>query len=634
MKLSIIIPYYNAETYTKKLLECLNKQMQPEVEVILIDDGSDKPFKPSYDWLTVHRKRNGGAASARNKGLDMAAGDYIAFIDADDMVANNYIAAILEKIDTEHFDYCYISWKTLPGGWNYQVKIKSVDDMFPPFNLCVWNRIYSREMIGDVRFNTKKAIAEDAQFIREVKETGRKKAFISEYLYFYRSDATDSLTKKFAKGALNMERIVYHIPHVTADMTNLIDEIAEADKHAEVILMTLQNDIPELEEHAMVLNPPQKIKGTELRGEQTILFELIEKPEETQVVLWTAETMKIGGIETFNYNFCQQMHKHFDIIVLYEKIDPLQLARLSEIVDCRKLDPGKTIKCDTVIVNRISDAVPANIVYKQKVQMVHACKMLQTWKVPDADRTVAVSKVAAKSFPELSDCAVINNMTYPREVQRSLLLVSATRTKTFEKGQSRMVEFGRQMDRAGIPYIWLCFTDGNIKGATKHMIKMEPTLDILPYVKAADYLVQLSDMEGFCYSIVEALEIGTPVITTPVDVLPEIGFEDMINGYVVPFEITDAIDFKLFIDKPLKGQFEYKYDNAKRVRQWKKILGNTKPKRKYTPNESVRVRITKAYFDTVFCREMKAGERVTMTAIRANTVKAAGYCVTIEGETK
>ena len=631
MTLSIIIPYYNAERYTRELLECLNRQMDPDVEVILIDDGSDRAFSADYEWLTIKRKKNGGASSARNAGLDMASGEYVAFIDADDMVAENYIPMILGKIEAEHFDYCYLSWRTMPGRWNCHVRLKSIDDKFPPFNLCVWNRIYRMDMIGSVRFNTKKAIAEDAEFIRKVKEKGRKKAFIRDYMYFYRGEAPDSLTKKFSRGALDMERIVYHYQHVTADMTHLIKEFEEADEYAEVILMTNQNDIEELEEHAMVLNPPQLIKGTELRGEPTDLFVQIEIPEETQIVLWTAETFDIGGIETFNYNFCQQMHKLYDIILLYEKIDPMQLARLSEIVDCRKIDLSKTIKCDTVIVNRITDTVPANIIYKQKVQMVHACKMIQTWTIPEADKTVAVSKVAAGTFPELAEFSVINNMTWPEERDKALLLVSATRTKTFEKGQKRMADLAQLMDRRGVPYIWLCFTDGPIKGATKHMIRMDTTLDITPYIKAADYLVQLSDMEGFCYSIVEALEAGTPVITTPIDVLPEIGFEDMINGYVVPFEITDAIDTDLFVKRQLKGRFEYAYDNEKRVKQWRKILGTKKPKRKYDPNKSVKVRIVKKYFDIVFNREMQSGEVVSMTGPRAKTIIGAGFGIEMKG---
>ena len=622
MKLSIIIPYYNGKKYTDELLDCLAPQMTGEVEVIVIDDGSTTPFKTDYRWVKVKRKRNGGASSARNAGLDMCQGDYVAFIDSDDLVAETYIKTIINKIDEEKFDYCYMSWKTMPGSWDCDVKLKSIEDKFPPFNLCVWNRIYKRDMIGDVRFNTKKKIAEDAEFIRKVHEKGKKKAFISEYMYFYRTGSENSLSKQFAEGRLDMERVVYHIHHVTKDMTQLIKEFKDTDKYAEVILLTNQNDMPELEDYAMVMKPC-KIKGTELRGEPTPLFEKIIRPEETQVVIYTAVTGVIGGIETFTFNFCQIMREYYDIIVLYDEMHREQLTRLQKIVDVRKNDKGKMISCDTVIINRITDNVPSNIKYKQKIQMVHACKMVPSWKVPKADAIIPVSEAVVKSFPEMEEHTVINNLVCHEKTERALLLVSATRTKTFEKGQKRMVLLGRLLEKKKIPYIWLCFTDSQISMATKHMVKMDPTLDILSYIKAADYLVQLSDAEGFCYSIVEALEVGTAVITTPLDVLPEIGFQDMINGYMVPFNITEDLDVEMFKSIP---KFEYEYDNESRIKQWRKILGNKKPKHKYKPDKMATCRIIRDYFDTVFGRSMVAGEVVNMTMARANTVKNAGYC--------
>ena len=626
MKLSIIIPFYNSKKYTDELLDCLAPQITDEVEVILVDDGSQTPYKTKYKWVKVKRKRNGGASSARNAGLDICTGDYVAFIDGDDLVSDAYIETILDKIRKENFDYCYLSWKTMSGGWDCDVKLKSIDDKFPPFNLCVWNRIYKRDMIGDIRFNTKKKIAEDAEFIRKVKERDKKKAFISDYMYFYRASSENSLTKQFSEGKLDTERVVYHIPHVTADMTQLVKEFKDTDKYAEVILLTNENEIPELEDYAMVMKPC-RIKGTELRGVATNLFEKIERPIETQVVIYTSVTASIGGIETFIYNFCQNMHKYYDIIVVYDEMSAAQIKRLRDIVDVRKNDK-KVIVCDTVIINRISDKVPENIQYKQTVQMAHACKMVKSWTVPDADHVVAVSEAVASSFPDMPEHTVINNLTYTPERERAMLLVSATRTKTFEKGQKRMAALGKLLDKKGVPYVWLLFTDGPIVGMTRNMVYMGQTLDIIPYIKAADYLVQLSDREGFCYSIVEALEVGTAVITTPVDVLPEIGFEDMINGYLVPFEITDEIDVNMFRRVP---RFEYKYDNESRIKQWRKILGNKKPKHRYDPSKMPECTITKEYYDIEFARSMRAGETVRMPINRARTVRDAGYCI-IEGE--
>ena len=111
--LSVIIPYYNVEKYLNQLLETLSKQVTDEVEVIVVDDGSDVEFKTDYEWVRVIRQKNGGVSSARNTGLDNAKGQYIAFIDADDNVSDNYIGNILDKAKKEKFDYLNLSWKSV-----------------------------------------------------------------------------------------------------------------------------------------------------------------------------------------------------------------------------------------------------------------------------------------------------------------------------------------------------------------------------------------------------------------------------------------------------------------------------------------------------------------------------------------
>ena len=209
MKLSIIIPAYNAENYLYNLLDTLDKQMQKGIEVIIVDDGSRIPVKTDYKWAKVYRERNGCPGLTRNVGLDHATGDYIAFIDADDMVTDDYIPLIMDKIK-EGFDYCYLSWQTMPGGWQCKVIIEKESDKFPGFNLCVWNRVYNRSLIEGMRFSPKKAWSEDADFIYRLNERG-KKAWISKPVYLYRSDTPDSWTKKMFSGRIDYTRIVYNL---------------------------------------------------------------------------------------------------------------------------------------------------------------------------------------------------------------------------------------------------------------------------------------------------------------------------------------------------------------------------------------------------------------------------------------
>lgn len=186
--LSIIIPGYERYNYAEKLLKQLDKQMQDNVEVILVDDCSPIPYKFNYKWLKIIRleENSGGASVPRNKGLDIAQGEYISFIDIDDLVSDDYIETILEKTK-EDWDFCYISWQ----GKSNKVIIK---DTAPTWNCCVWNSVYKRDLIGDKRFDPKLKMAEDYDFNRKVRNG--KKATITKILYYYNEDTPNSLTKQ------------------------------------------------------------------------------------------------------------------------------------------------------------------------------------------------------------------------------------------------------------------------------------------------------------------------------------------------------------------------------------------------------------------------------------------------------
>ena len=575
MTLSIIIPYYNAEPYTSRLLDCLAPQVTKDVEVIVVDDGSDIPFKTEYKWCNVIRKENGGVSSARNIGLDVANGDYLSFIDADDMVSDKYVDTILKTLKTGRYDYINLSWESISR--EYQVKLETENDKFPTWNRSIWNRVYKRSIIGDYRFNTNKSFGEDSEFLREVIKDGMKKTFILDIMYYYNTETPNSLTKRFQEGRLKTRRVFYYFPIVTKNMTFLIDEMKELDKVAEITLMTNVNNLPQLEKYCFVMKPA-RVRGTELRGYPTNLFTKITMPLKADIVIWTEKTCEIGGIETFNFNFCKQLSKYYDIIVLYNTINDKQKARLKEFARVKKNDIKTHIECDTLIINRITDDAPRNVIYKKKIQMVHSCKWADYLVTPkDNDYLVAVSETVAKSYPDFkNDYKVIHNMTIEPKLDKALLIVSATRTGTNEKGQKRMIALSNLMKRKGIPFVWLCFCDNPIQGAT-NITFIKPTLDISPYIKCADYLAQLSDHEGFCYSIVEAMELGTPILVTDLGVLPELGYKEGVTGYTIPWEITDDFDVEKIYKRPLKGHFVYKFDNDKRINQWIELLGKGHP---------------------------------------------------------
>lgn len=615
--LSIVIPYYNLKKYLDELLDCLAPQITDDIEVIVVDDGSEETYKTNYKWVKIIRQKNSGVSSARNKGIENAVGEYIAFIDSDDLVSDKYIPLILDKIKMEKFDYLNLSWKSNPEG--IEVILKSIEDDFPYYNRSVWNRVFKRSIIGNTRFNVNKSFGEDAEFIKTVIKPNMKKSYITDVMYYYNTNVPDSLTKKFHNGTLKTRRVVYYFPKVSKQMTFLIDEFRELNKIAEVVLMTNTNQLPQLEDYALVTKP-MRIRGTELRGYSTNLFTKIVAPIKADIIIWTEKTYEIGGIETFNYNFCKQLSKYYDIVVLYGVIDLRQKARLSKYARVIKNEPNLKFDCNTLMVNRITDKEPSNVTYNQKVQMVHSCKWAVNLQTPkDNDYLIAVSEAVAKSYPDFKeDYKVIHNVTNPQKVERALTIVSATRTGTNEKGQKRMIALSNLLKRKNIPFIWYCFSDNPIQGA-ENICFIKPTLNIAPYIKSADYLAQLSDHEGFCYSIVEAMELGVPILVTDLAVLPELGFEDGKTGYKIPWEITDDFDVEKIYEHQLKGTFEYKFDNEKRVKQWKSIFGKGHPvKTICADNEPmIKVKALLTFDDAITLERVNRGDVIERNVSRA-----------------
>lgn len=628
IKFSIIIPAYNAEPYIHELLECLNKQMTDETEVILIDDGSDKPLKlkKNYPWIShFSRHKNKGISYTRNKGLELAKGELINFLDADDMVSDNFISYILGRID-EEWDYMDLSWKSLEDD-HFWFKLNSDSDSLT--NPSASTRVFRRSFIGDTRFPEKKDASEDEHFTRHLDIKHAKHICATDFMYFYRTEVPNSNSKKFLNAEKKTKRIGYYFKTVTKDMTYLIDEFKKEDETNEVFLLTYKNEIPELSRYCQIWSPPKGLRVMEARGEATNLFNVIPKPIKTQVVLYRSQIDVIGGIETFIYSFCKKMSKYYDICVVYDTISNEQMARLIEIVPVVKNNLDAPIICDTLIINSIGETIPRNVTFKKSVQMVHCLKQ-GTWHIPqDRDYIVNVSQASKDSFGEQAkNGIVIHNLSVSAPVQKSLLLVSAIRVGASDKmgNDERCVKFAQLLKKAEIPFMWIYFGNRAMRNAPQEMIYGGLVNDIRPYVAKADYLVQLSGAEAFSYSLLESLECHTPVIVTPLAQNADMGIVDGLNSYVVPFDV-DGFDVKKILQIP---EFEYLHDNEGIVAEWRGILGNTRPKGGYKPKKEVEVIVTKEYKDLQRGELMKIGTHFITKLVRAYELQGLGFVKIID----
>ena len=617
MKLSIIIPCYNAEPYIDELTKVLMPQVTEDVEVIVVDDGSEFPYLPNYPGIKVIRQKNKGQSAARNKGLSVANGEYIAFIDADDMVAPDYVPKILAKIK-EGFDVLEFSWKSF-GGIYMDFRLTCQKDRLTNPSACT--RVFNRSFIGTIRFNTKKDACEDEEFSRKVGYMfdGFKRAFITDYLYFYRTNTDNSNTKRYKQGLCNTKRITYYFEKVPSD---ILEEIKREDEHNEVWLLT--NDAkydPELRRYCQI-SKPFRIWTHILRGDTYSNVEIVNPPVRTQLCLYINYMHTIGGIETFIYNFITLMSEYYDIVLNVGNIPEIQINRLSKC--CRIIKGQRPIYCDTLILLRILDERPKYITAKKTIRMCHACRTNPQWSIPnDADQTVFVSEVSKQSFG--CDGLVIHN-PFITEKKKALFLISATRIPAPDKGQNerRMRQLAKMLHDAHIPFIWLNFSDGTMNDIVG-FYNMGIEIDIQPYIAKADYLVQLSDSEAYSYSLLEALTNETAVICTPFLSATESGVIDGVNGYIVPFDMSFDVTKLLNVPK-----FKDEHSNKEIIKSWRDLIGRTKRTHDNSPYKPVTIRALKEYTDVQLNRLIKPNTTYTVTFERANQIINAGFAERID----
>ncbi|MCF0156053.1 MAG: glycosyltransferase, partial [Veillonella sp.] len=102
-KISVIVPIYNVEPYIHQCVDSIINQTYKDLEIILVDDGSPDncgkicdEYAAKDDRVKVIHRPNGGLSAARNSGLDVATGEYIAFVDSDDYIACNMYSDMME----------------------------------------------------------------------------------------------------------------------------------------------------------------------------------------------------------------------------------------------------------------------------------------------------------------------------------------------------------------------------------------------------------------------------------------------------------------------------------------------------------------------------------------------------------
>lgn len=213
--ISVIVPLYNVENYIDKCLESLVHQTYDDLEIILIDDGSldqsgiiaDK-WKEKDQRIKVIHKKNGGLSSARNVGLDVCTGEYIMFVDSDDIVSIDICNQLLNQMNKYHsqisicevehiFDkeYCF-SKSSLEKVYSSE---EAICEMWyqKSFLPSAWGKLYSADIFSSLRF-TEGIIFEDIDMMHEAFSNAKKISYTNAKLYGYIHHEGSITTKPFS----------------------------------------------------------------------------------------------------------------------------------------------------------------------------------------------------------------------------------------------------------------------------------------------------------------------------------------------------------------------------------------------------------------------------------------------------
>ena len=240
---SIIVPIFNTCKYLNRCVDSLIKQNYSDIECILVDDGSiDGSSELSDEYasqdsrIKVIHQTNKGLSAARNAGLEVATGDYVAFVDSDDFVSEDYIEKLVKRADRENADIVICNYKFVDDNGsdikndNYtefaseqcfdgtDALLLFENRTYRTFFDVVWNKLFRRELFDGVRFPEGVSVVEDIAVMPMLYHKATRVSVISDKLYYYvYREASLSHTKRTEQEDLDIripmmeDRLVHYL---------------------------------------------------------------------------------------------------------------------------------------------------------------------------------------------------------------------------------------------------------------------------------------------------------------------------------------------------------------------------------------------------------------------------------------
>lgn len=303
-----------------------------------------------------------------------------------------------------------------------------------------------------------------------------------------------------------------------------------------------------------------------------------------RVVVYTSRVFKIGGIETALYNIAKQF-KDRNITFLFGEADIEQALRVAQFRPV-EIDQGQEIPCDVFIVMGYDGMrrMRAKIKAKKTYHQIHADwktlrnrGLYKSYKLETngVDRFLSVSETAQKGLKSTFgvDSIVVPNILAKQDYGEFRIFLTLSRLEA-EKGGDILLQMLERFKAANKRFLWVICGGGSEQSKIIRKLASNPNVILLPssienqwLLPKVDYLVQTSLSEAYCYSIHQALAIGTPVISTRIPEAQKV-IQDGVNGYLVSFDLRDLDIEKVFENRP-----KFKAIESEKVEPiWEKVL--------------------------------------------------------------
>ncbi len=201
--ISVIIPVYRVEAYLRRCMDSVLAQTYRNMEIILVDDGSDDgcpaicdEYAGQDERVKVIHQKNAGLSGARNAGIEMSQGRYLAFVDSDDYLASDFLEQLYRAcVDTDSdMSVCrweYVKGEAIPEKGSKETKVftgrQMMANLYIPdgaYFVVAWNKLYKRELFETIRYPLGR-IHEDEATTYRIYHQVKQAAYVDASLYGY-----------------------------------------------------------------------------------------------------------------------------------------------------------------------------------------------------------------------------------------------------------------------------------------------------------------------------------------------------------------------------------------------------------------------------------------------------------------